>query len=468
MEESTPMEEIAALTLSELSARLQWGRLSAVAATDGYLENIEARDGRLNAFIGVTADAARTEAAASALRLGKGRLRGPLEGVPLAIKDLLDVAGTPTTSGMVAHAPAAESDAEVVRRLRAAGAVVLGKLNMHEAALGPTNDNPHFGACHNPWQHGFTPGGSSGGAGAAVAAGLCAGALGSDNMGSVRIPAAFCGVAGLKPTHGLLSTRGMAPLSWSTGTVGPLARDVAGIALMMEALAGYDPACQESRQPPGPLDFALAARPSLGRLKVGVPENLIAGQSEPEVERAFREALGVLEGLGAQVVPLQIADIEAARKQCLKIIVAEGAYTMADMLADPAHPASAEVRQFLAYGRDMPAQKLVGALQYRRTLRHRIAETFQTVDALATPTTPLPAFALGGEAPAELAHFLAPASLCGLPALSLPMGFSAAGLPLGLQIMAPPFHDGLTLRIGHAYQRATDWHQRRPALPATG
>ena len=455
------MNEICNLPLDRLSRLLRRGALSPSEVVEAYLARIEALDGVLNAFIEVAADQARAAARDSERRRNDAEL-GPLDGVPLALKDLIDVAGVATTNGMGAlrHAVAAE-DAEVTRRLKAAGAVLLGKLNMHEGALGMTTDNTHFGKCRNPWDTAATPGGSSGGSGAAVAAGLAAGALGSDNMGSIRIPAAFCGIAGLKPSFGLVGTRGMVELSWSTGAVGPMARGVDGLALLMSVLAGPDTRDPWVRQAPKALDFTLPEAPELAGLKIGVPEDF-ACEPTPETARVFERAARVFGELGAEIRPLAIDGLAASRMACLLIIEAEGAVAYARYLEDPAVDFAADVRQQLDYGRDMPAAKLVGALKARALLRHRVEALFQEIDLLISPTTPRAAQSFDQAAPANTPGYMALANLCGLPALSLPMGFDGDGLPLGLQVMAAPFRDPLVLRAGKAYERATDWHERRP------
>ncbi len=455
------MNEICDLPLDRLSRLLRRGALSPSEVVEAYLARIEALEGTLNTYITMTADQARAAARESERRRNGAEL-GPLDGVPLALKDLIDVAGVATTNGMGAlrHAVAAE-DAEVTRRLKAAGAVLLGKLNMHEGALGMTTDNIHFGKCRNPWDTAATPGGSSGGSGAAVAAGLAAGALGSDNMGSIRIPSAFCGIAGLKPSHGLVGTRGVVELSWSTGVVGPMARGVDGLAILMSVLAGPDPQDPWARQTPEALDFTLPEAPELAGLKIGVPEDF-ACKPAPEMARAFERAAAVLGELGAEIRPLALEGLTASRMTCLLIVEAEGAVAYARYLDDPTVVFAAEVRQQLDYGRDLPAAKLVGALKARALLRRRVEALFQEVDLLISPTTPRAALSFDEAVPATTPGYMALANLCGLPALSVPMGFDADGLPLGLQLMAAPFRDPLVLRAGKAYERATDWHERRP------
>ena len=457
------MIDLGSAALADVSQSLQAREVSAAELVRAYLARIEALEPRINSYITVLGEQALAAAAESDRRLAGGEARGPLEGVPLAVKDLLDVVGAPTSNGIGAwRERMARSDAEVVRRLKAAGAVILGKLNMHECALGGTNDNPHFGKCRNPWQPDYVPGGSSGGSGASVAAGLCAGSLGTDNMGSVRIPAAFCGVAGLKPSNGLVSTRGMHQLSWSTATIGPLCRGVQGVALLMSVLAGYDPLCADAARPARAPDFALPARPSLQGLRLGIVDAYVE-DCEPETRAAFDRTVRVLADLGAGVTPLTIAQVAQARMQCLLIIEAEGAVALEHVLADAQAPLGQDVRSQLTYGANMPTAKLVKAQRYRTELRHHMEQVFARCDALLSPTTPIPAVTFAGGAPATLPAHMPIANLCGAPALSLPMGFNAAGLPLGLQIMAAPFADDMALRVGLAYEQATDWHLRHPA-----
>jgi aspartyl-tRNA(Asn)/glutamyl-tRNA(Gln) amidotransferase subunit A len=416
------MNEICDLPLDRLSRLLRRGELSPSQAVEAFLARIEALDGTLNAYIEVTAEQARAAARESERRRNGAEI-GPLDGVPLALKDLIDVAGVATTNGMAVlrHAPAVE-DAEVTRRLKAAGAVLLGKLNMHEGALGMTTDNIHFGKCCNPWDTAATPGGSSGGSGAAVAAGLAAGALGSDNMGSI-------------------------------------------LAMLMSVLAGPDPQDPWCRRTPEPLDFTLPEAPELTGLRIGVLEGF-GCDPEPEAARAFDRAAQVLGELGAEIRQVAIEGLAAARMACLLIIEAEGALAYARYLDDPRVVFGADVRQQLDYGRTMPVTKLAGALRRRALLQRRVEALFQAVDLLISPTTPRAAFSFDEALPVDTAGYMALANLCGLPAVSLPMGIDAEGMPLGLQLMAAPFRDPLVLRVGKAYEQATDWHERRPG-PAT-
>ncbi len=458
------MSDVPDFPMDRLCSLMRDRALGPREVVEAYLDRIEAANGVLNAYITVTADQARAQAAESERRYRDGTTLGPLDGVPIALKDLIDVAGIATSNGMaVRRDTIAETDAEIVRRLKAAGAVLLGKLNMHEGALGAINDNIHFGFCHNPWAVGHTPGGSSGGSGAAVAGGLAAGAIGSDNMGSIRIPSAFCGIAGLKPTNDLVSIRGTVELSWTTGTVGPMTRGVNGVALLMSVLAGPDAKNPFSRQAPKALEFTPPDEPTLAGFKVGLPEPFSA-TPEPRVAATFEQALAVLTDLGAEIRPIEIEDLERSRKACLLIIEAEAAVSYGEYMDDPTVEFADDVRQQLDFGRALSSAKLVGAFRARGLLKRRVEAVFREVDVLVAPTTPCPAHSFDDAAPTEVAAYMALANLCALPALSVPMGFTEAGLPLGLQIMAAPFQDPLTLRVGKAYEKATDWHLRRPEL----
>jgi aspartyl-tRNA(Asn)/glutamyl-tRNA(Gln) amidotransferase subunit A len=463
------MIDLGSAALADVSQSLQAREVSAAELVRAYLARIEALEPRINSYITVLGEQALAAAAESDRRLAGGEARGPLEGVPLAVKDLLDVVGAPTSNGIGAwRERMARSDAEVVRRLKAAGAVILGKLNMHECALGGTNDNPHFGKCRNPWQPDYVPGGSSGGSGASVAAGLCAGSLGTDNMGSVRIPAAFCGIAGLKPTNGLVGMAGMAQLSWSTATIGPMCKGVDGVALLMGVLAGDDPGSPYSRPAPQPLDFVLPEAPGINGLRVGVLEGLLEEPPEADVAAAFDEALRRFADLGAELRPLQLPEMPRARLECLLIIESEGGQALAEQLDDPAHPLSEQVHKMLAYGRGMPTRKLVQAHHYQFVLRNRVARLWREVDVLLAPVSPLAPFRFEQGEPPQMAGYMPLANLCGLPGLAVPMGFSGAGLPIGMQIVGAPFADAQVLAVGKAYETTTDWHLRQAPLAQLG
>lgn len=424
------MTDPTALSLTDLVAGFRTGAVSPLAATEAYLAAIEARDGAINTYVAVFAGRARAEAAAAEDRWRQGRALSSIDGAPIAIKDNIDIAGTPTANGC-AFGPTAAADAEVLRRLRAAGAVLLGRLNQHELALGATTDNPHWGQTQNPRRQGWTPGGSSGGSGAAVAANLAAATLGTDTMGSVRIPAAFCGVYGIKPTYGLVSARGVSPLSWKLDHVGPLARTASDLGLMLESMAGYDAASPDSRR------VRLDRRPMAPNgLKVARLQGLDMQDDVAAVSAAFFERLTAQ---GAEIVDIAWPgyDFSAARRAGLLMSEAEAAHAYADDLAEQPERFSAGLRAMLDYGANTPAPKLVAAERRIAEARRLVEGTFDQVDVIALPTAPMTPFAFSESPPPEQADFAAPANFAGCPALSLPVGETDDGLPIGMQIMAP-------------------------------
>ena len=412
-----------------------------------------------------TREAAR---AADRLRASAARL-GQLHGLPLVIKDNIDVAGVATTNGMgPRNRPVPDVDAPVVARLRAVGAVLLGKLNMHEGALGATTDNEHHGRTQNPWARGVTPGGSSGGSGAAVAARLCAAALGTDTMGSVRLPAAYCGVAGLKPTFGLVSTRGVAPLSWRLDHVGPLCRSVADLGLLLDAMAGHDPDSMESVVAPDDGSYAVTAPHNLVGLRVGVIANFDTVEIAADVLHGFQAALAQLESMGVQEQRLTLPDYDpsAARRAGLLVSEAEAAVFHESDLAD--HPAafSDAFRSMLAYGREVKGDRLIKAERAVQHAGFALRRAFDAVDVIAAPTTPQTAFPFDEAAPANQADLTAPANFAGCPAVTVPCGVSASGLPIGLQLIGPPFGERYLLSLAMAFEAACGYHL--PPLPAEG
>lgn len=458
------MNDPTTLTIGELDKGFEQGALDAPAVTEAYLARIAALDGDLNCYITVCADSAREAAAAAMARAGEGARLGPLDGVPIALKDNIDVAGVPTTNGLGARpvAPPA-GDAEVVRRLRAAGAVILGKLNMHEGAFGATTDNPFHGRTHNPWRSGFTPGGSSGGTGAAVAAGLCAGGLGTDTMGSVRLPAAYCGIAGLKPTFGLVSCRGVAPLSWRLDHVGPLCRSVRDLGLMVAAIAGPDPESIESVVPPAPLDYSVAEAPVIGGLTVGLIGNFAEIEVEPAVAREFAAALDRLRQLGCEIRTIELPGFEPdrARRAGLLINEAEAAVAHEAALAATPEAYSDYFRSMLAYGRDVSGARLIKAQRMVCHVGFALNRAFDQVDLIASPVAPQTAFAFDRAEPVNQAVFTAAANFAGSPALSVPAGLGDTGLPVGLHLMAPRFAEARLLNAAAAFEAATDF----PTVP---
>ena len=437
--------------------------VSAAELTEASLTRIAARAHDLNAFITVTADDARRRAAQAS---------GPLAGAPLALKDLFDVAGVPTTGGsklLIGNVP--REDGEMARRLFAAGAVDLGKTNLHEWAFGVTTDNPHFGATRNPWDLDRIPGGSSGGNGAALAAGLCFGAIGSDTGGSIRIPAALCGVVGLKPTYGRVSLRGAIPLAWSLDHPGPMTRSVRDAALLLQLIAGHDPGDPVSAEVPVD-DYLADIESGVRGLRIGVVrgrffERLAANeQPAAAVGAAFRAAIDTFAREGGRVEDVELPRADELRGTQHVIIGTEAAAYHRDRIASDRESYGADVAQRLETGARHTGIAYAMARRTRDELRRAYAEALAPWDAIVMPTTPITAPQRVGQdavaAAATLTVYTSPFNLTGLPAISIPCGFDPNGLPIGLQLVARPWAEGRLLRVARAYERATSWHERRP------
>jgi aspartyl-tRNA(Asn)/glutamyl-tRNA(Gln) amidotransferase subunit A len=463
-------------TLEGLAAAIGAGKISPVEATQECLARIARLDGDLRAFI--TVDHAGALAAARRLEAeqGRGGPRGPLHGVPLAFKDLCYIRGLPISCGTrSAEYFQAEQDCTVVARLAAAGAVTLGKLNMTELAMGPFGDNAHHGHARNPWRTGHCSGGSSSGSAVAVAAGLALGAVGSDTGGSIRLPAAACGIVGLKPTYGRVSRAGAMPLSWSNDHVGPMTRTVRDCALLLQVMAGPDPLDATSAPEPVP-DYVAALGESVADLRVGLVENHFFQGLDAEMAAAVRGAADVMARLGARVADLQVPDPRTMSDVTNIVSRSEASTIHARLLRERPGEIQPVVRSRLELGMQIPAYDYLQALRLRaRLTRAFIAQVFAEVDVLVAPVIPEPAPTLDHatvgplhELVARQGHFsrlTRPFNGLGLPALSIPCGFSGAGLPLALQIVGRPFDERTVLRLGAAYQEATDWHTRRPPLP---
>jgi aspartyl-tRNA(Asn)/glutamyl-tRNA(Gln) amidotransferase subunit A len=463
------------LTLTEVAAAIAARKVSALEATEACLERIARLDHRLRAFITVDADGARTRAHALDAALAAGRHCGPLHGVPLAYKDLCHVRGLPTSCGTrTAEYFTSDVECTAVARLTAAGAITLGKLNMSELALGPFGDNPHHGDVGNPWKRGHVSGGSSSGSGAAVAGGLAFGALGSDTGGSIRLPAACCGIVGLKPTYGRVSRTGAMPLSWSLDHLGPMTRSVRDAALMFELVAGHDPrdATSSPREVGGPL--ASLDTPVRG-LRLALPENYYFDGVTDEVRSAVEQAARTFAALGAQVLTLRLPDPAPMIDVCNVLARSESSTIHARVLRERPHELGAAVRSRLEVGFHISAHDYLQAGRLRaRLTRAFVDEVFADVDALLAPTIPEPAPALADvtRPPVEeivrrmgrFSRLTRPFNGLGLPALSVPAGFTTDGRPVGLQIVGRPFDEATVLRLGHAWEQTADWRRRRPAL----
>jgi aspartyl-tRNA(Asn)/glutamyl-tRNA(Gln) amidotransferase subunit A len=468
-------QELWALDITHLARLLRDRQVSPVEVTAAYLDRIERLDGTLHSYIRVMPEAARAAAKEAEAEIMAGRWRGPLHGVPLGIKDLFDVAGVPCTMGSrILQDNVPELDATCVARLKAAGAVILGKHNLHEFAFGITSENPHYGAVRNPWHLERVPGGSSGGTAAAVAAGLCAAGLGSDTGASIRAPASFCGVIGLKPTYGRVSRAGGLPLAWSLDHVGPLARSVADCALLLQAIAGEDPRDPSASDLPVP-DLTAELSWGVQGLRVGVPREYFFDLVEPEVERLVREAISTLERLGAEVQEVSLPHVQHAQVAGNVIMSSEAAAWHAEWLRQRPQDYGADVLQRIRGGLLVRATEYLHSQQMRTLIQADFAAAYEQVDVLAAPTVPLVAPAIGhtfepggpfNVAPRVIANrATVPCNLTGAPAISVPCGFSD-GLPVGLQLMGPAFSEPRLLRVAAAYEAACDWRQQRPPLDA--
>jgi aspartyl-tRNA(Asn)/glutamyl-tRNA(Gln) amidotransferase subunit A len=463
------------LTLAELAAAIAARKVSAVEATGACLDRIARLDGRLRAFITLDADRALARARALDADLAAGRRQGPLHGVPLAYKDLCHVRGLPTSCGTkTAEYFTSELECTAVARLSAAGAVTLGKLNISELALGPFGDNPHHGDAGNPYKPGHVAGGSSSGSGAAVAARLVFGALGSDTGGSIRLPAACCGIVGIKPTYGRVSRAGAMPLSWSLDHLGPMTRTVRDGALMLELVAGADPLdATSSPRPVGALVAALERSPA--GLRVGLPENYYFEGVLPEVRAAVEGAARTLASLGASVRPVRLPDPAALIDVANILTRSESAAIHVRVARERPHELGAAVRSRLEVGFHISAHDYLQAGRLRaRLTREFVAEVFEEVDAVLAPTIPEPAPALsdvtGGSVDeivrrmGRFSRLTRPFNVLGVPVVALPCGFSADGRPLSMQIVGRPFDEATVLRLAHACEQAGDRRTRTPAL----
>ncbi|HEY7732805.1 MAG TPA: amidase [Gaiellaceae bacterium] len=441
------------------------GQVAATELVRTLLERIEKAQPRLRAFVTVRAD----EALAEARRIDAARAAGrrlPLDGLPVAVKDNIDVAGIPATAGSRLFAERiAASDAEVIARLRSAGAILIGKTNLHELAFGATCRNEAFGAVVNPWHAGRIPGGSSGGSGVALAADLCVGAIGTDTGGSVRLPAAFTGVTGLRPTRGAVSNRGVQPVARSLDTVGPMARSAADVAALLEAIAGFDAADPDAVEQPPPDPGALAG--GVDGLRIGLPVPFFSDGLHPDVEGAVRRAAAALSELGADVREVSLPGAARAADACGLVIKVEALALHERDLANRPELFEEGTRRRLELARELTAVELARLLQLAAGWRAELRAAFRAVDLLLTPTTPGPPPASDGETVATTAAvvpFTHAFSLGEVPSLSLPCGFDRDGLPIGLQLAGPWWSDYLLLRVARRYQETTDWHLRRPAM----
>jgi aspartyl-tRNA(Asn)/glutamyl-tRNA(Gln) amidotransferase subunit A len=448
------------LTLADAATLIKERQLSPVELIEACLARIERLNPALNAFLSVVDDQAREEARSAAEAIRRGEGWGPLHGIPVGIKDLIDVAGVPTTAGSdFLRDHVAAGDADVTLQLKSAGAIIIGKTHLHEYAIGATNVNPHYGPARNPWDRDYSPGGSSGGSAAAVAASLCLGALGTDTGGSVREPSALCGLTGIRPGIGRVSTRGVIPMSWTLDTVGPMAHSAKDAALMLDVLdvQQLTPArCMDRLEEP------------VEGLRLGLPEDDFFWQeTDFQIVESVQGAVNTLADLGIQVVRVRLSIAHDAWRAAQVISLADAAaYHHERLEAEPGRFGD-DVRARLEWGMERSGVEYALARQLGREWRQALEALFRDrVDVLALPTVPVPSHRIeGSEGPSaarELLRFTYPFSLSGLPALSAPCGFTTEGFPVGMQLVAAG--EAVLTQVAHAYQRVTGWHSQRPAL----
>jgi aspartyl-tRNA(Asn)/glutamyl-tRNA(Gln) amidotransferase subunit A len=451
--------DLTGMTVKRASELLRWKSVSSVELTRGCLARIDKLQPLLNAYITVSSDQALEQARMLDAELQRGKLRSPFHGVPIALKDNIDTAGVRTTGASELFKDRVPTeDAEVTRRLKNAGAVLLGKLNLHEFAYGGTSAVTYFKPVHNPWNPALTPGGSSGGPGVAVAADMCFASVGTDTAGSVRIPASYCGIVGLMPTYGRVSIRGIIPLSWSLDHAGPMCKTVADTAIMLNLLAGYDAQDTTCANVPVP-DYVRALRNPTSKLRIGIPRQPFFDNMNPDVASAIDAALGVLAKLtaGMQDVTLPTPPVAGP-------IISSEAYTYhAQWITKTPELYQPPVRNAIQGGGNVKADAYVKATRDLAKVRRDIEEVFSRVDVLVLPTMADPPFAIEtGLTRNVSARNTSPFDAYGIPMISIPCGFTSAGLPVGIQIAAAHWAEPTVLALAHAYEQATQWHTRHP------
>jgi len=448
------------LSLTELSLKIREGEISPSDLVMEYLERIDKMNDKLNAYISIYREEALREAKRAEEAIKEKKKIGLLHGIPIALKDVFDVKGKPTTYACKAFLQnIAKEDATVVKRLKKEGAIILGKLNLHEIAYGPTSEDSYFGPCRNPWNLDHVTGGSSGGSAAAVAASLCAASLGTDAGGSIRVPSSFCGIVGLKPTYARVSRYGSGVCSWSLDHVGPMVKRVKDAELLLKIISGYDPK--------DPTTLIPRRRKKLKRIKIGIPKNYFFDTVDSEVKRAVLSALDKLEAFDMEEVNLPY--VEYMRSLTLLIMSSEISSFHEDFKLEDY---GEYVRGRLELGRIIYATEYIKAQRFRALMYKEFLKVMKKIDIIVTPTTPIVAPKMGQKSVnidgkevnvrAIIPIFTSPFNLLGLPALSLPCGFSSSGLPIGIQMVGRPFEEDTILRVAEAYEKITEWFKREP------
>jgi aspartyl-tRNA(Asn)/glutamyl-tRNA(Gln) amidotransferase subunit A len=479
------------MSINRLAPLLARGEVSPVEVTEQFLARIDLLDDKIRAYLAVDADGARLQARAAEARLRRGE-GVPLTGIPLALKDVLATQGLRTTcASRILENFVPPFDATVCAKLREAGAVFLGKVNMDEFAMGSSTENSAFGVTHNPWNRDYIPGGSSGGSAAAVAADLCTASLGSDTGGSIRQPAAHCGVVGLKPTYGRVSRYGLVAYASSLDQIGPLAKEVGDAALLLQAISGFD-LLDSTSVPEAVPDYQKVLDREIQGLKIGVPQEYFGEGLDPEVRDAVEGALKTLASLGAELVEVSLPHTEYAVATYYVVAVAEASSNLA-RYDGVKYGLRAEGRNLMemyyntraaGFGAEVRRRIMLGtyalsagyydayykkASQVRMLIRRDFDAALEKCAIIAAPVAPTPAFRIGEKIDDPLTMYLSDvftisANLAGIPGISVPCGFGRLGLPIGLQILGPPFGEPIILQAAHAFEQATDFHRRKPDL----
>ena len=460
--------DLVQLGITGVADLIRTRQLSPVELVQSYLERIEVLNPTFNVYLTVMAEEALAAAKTAEQAIQAGNPLGSLHGVPIALKDNYDVAGVRMTAGSTfLRDNIASADAAVVTCLRQAGAIILGKLNMHEWAIGGTTRNPHYGPCRNPWDSSRIPGGSSGGSGAAVAADMALATLGTDTGGSVRIPAALNGICGLRPTVGRVSNRGVIPVSWSFDTVGPMARRVEDVAALLQVLAGYDSEDLTSIDQPVD-DYLTSLRQGVKGLRIGLLGGHFQTEPQPAVEQRIAQAAQTFEELGAHVEELTLSDAEITIERTSEMLLAEAASYHHARLAERSDGFGPDVLTRLQIGAEVTGSQYGRNRQEQRRWRRELDKAFARCDVLLAPTCGMPAPVIeeseGVATTRLLTRFTYPFSLAEVPVLNVPCGFTN-NMPVGMQLVAPHWEEALLLRMAWAYQQVTDWHVQRPVLP---
>jgi aspartyl-tRNA(Asn)/glutamyl-tRNA(Gln) amidotransferase subunit A len=455
-----PPSDLAVLTLKQAADLLRSRKTTPVELTQACLKRIDKYNPAVNAYITVTRDQAMSAARQMQEEQQQGRWRGPLHGIPIALKDNIDTAGIRTTGASELFKDRIPpEDAEVARRLKNAGAILLGKLNLHEFAYGGSSTVTYFGAVHNPWALDRIAGGSSGGPAAAIAADLCFGSVGTDTAGSVRIPASYCSMVGFKPTYGRVSNRGVIPLSWTLDHTGPMCKTVEDAAIMLGILAGYDEQDPTTVDVPVP-DYTKALKNPVSKLRVGIPRTLFFENLDAEVAKAAEAAVDVIRTLTASVADVKLPPWGNPGQVWSPEIYAYHA----EWIAKSPEKYQAPTRNAIQRAADAKAGQYAQARRDVDLARREIKKTFQNVDVLVTPTVPMPPTLIANPGGGGSGRNTSPFDVFGIPTIAVPCGFTNAGLPIGIQISGAPWAESVVLALAHAYEQATQWHTRRPLL----